>query len=112
MEDSAIVELYLQRNETAISETDVKYGRYLSKIAYNILADIEDSKESVNETYLRAWNSIPPRKPCVLSTYLGKITRQLSIDIFRRKKQSETPVGVYRFTFRAGGYLRRKRHRE
>lgn len=63
MEDSRIVELYWERNEEAISETKVKYENYLSKIAYNILADIEDSRESVNDTYLRAWYSMPPHKP-------------------------------------------------
>lgn len=86
MEDSKIVELYWQRNEAAISETQLKYGNYLTKIAFNILADIEDSRESVNDTYLKAWYSMPPNKPTVLSTFLGKITRQLSIDIYRKKK--------------------------
>ena len=85
MEDSKIVELYWERNESAISETQEKYEKYLSKIAYNILADIEDSKESVNDTYLRAWNSIPPHKPVRLSAFLAKITRQISIDIYRKK---------------------------
>lgn len=92
MEDSKIVELYWERNETAISETQEKYGKYLSKIAYNILADIEDSKESVNDTYLRAWNSIPPHKPERLAAFLSKITRQTSIDIYR-KKTSKKRVG-------------------
>ncbi|MDR2572219.1 MAG: sigma-70 family RNA polymerase sigma factor [Oscillospiraceae bacterium] len=85
MDDVMIVEMYWQRDEDAISETTKKYNRYLTKIAYNILADFEDSKESVNDTYLKAWNSMPPHKPSVLSTYLGKITRQVSIDIFRKR---------------------------
>jgi RNA polymerase sigma-70 factor (ECF subfamily) len=85
MEDSRIVEMYWERNEAAISQTQEKYGNYLSKIAYNILADIEDSKESVNDTYLRAWNSIPPHKPVRLSAFLAKITRQISIDIYSKK---------------------------
>lgn len=92
MEDSKIVELYWERNETAISETQEKYEKYLSKIAYNILADIEDSKESVNDTYLRAWNSIPPHKPERLAAFLSKITRQISIDIYR-KKTSKKRIG-------------------
>lgn len=92
MEDSKIVELYLERNESAISETQEKYEKYLSKIAYNILADIEDSKESVNDTYLRVWNSIPPHKPVRLSAFLAKITRQISIDIYR-KKTSKKRIG-------------------
>ena len=59
MQDEMIVALYWQRDEKAISETERKYGRYLSKIAYNILSDWEDSKETVNDTYLKAWNSMP-----------------------------------------------------
>lgn len=84
MQDEMIVELYWQRNESALRETEQKYQSYLQKIAYNILADLEDAKEAVNETLLRAWNSIPPHKPDILKTYLGKITRQLSIDVYRR----------------------------
>ena len=85
MEDFKIIELFFLRSENAISETERKYGRYLSKIAYNILFDFEDSKECVNDTYMKAWNSIPPKQPKVLSAFLGKITRHLAIDIFRRK---------------------------
>ena len=85
MKDEQIVALYQQRNEAAIKETEKKYEAYLTKVAYNILADLEDSRECVNDTYLAAWNSIPPHCPKVLSTYLGKITRQLSMDVFRRK---------------------------
>ena len=85
MEDLKIIELFFDRKECAIAETERKYGRYLSKIAYNILFDIEDSEECVNDTYMKAWNTIPPQKPEVLRTFLGKITRSLAIDIFRRK---------------------------
>ena len=67
MDDKMIVSLYLARNESAILQTDKKYGNYLMKIAYNILNDREDSKESVNDTYLAAWNSIPPNIPEMLS---------------------------------------------
>lgn len=95
MEDSAIVDLYWQRNEEAIRETENKYGHYLTKISRNILSDPEDSKESVNDTYLKAWNSMPPHRPNVLSTYLGKITRQLSIDIFRKKKSEKRKGSEY-----------------
>jgi len=84
MDDIIIVEMYWQRDENAIAETEKKYSRYLTKIAHNILADLEDCKESVNDTYLKAWNSMPPHKPSILSTYLGKITRQTSIDIYRK----------------------------
>lgn len=85
MNDKEIVELYWKRDENAILMTQEKYQRYLTKIAYNILTDLEDSRESVNDTYLAAWNSMPPHKPEVLSTYLGKLTRRISIDIFRKK---------------------------
>ena len=87
MDDAAIVSLYWQRNEDAIRETKGKYGAYLGKIAWNILANREDSEESVNDTYLHAWNSMPPQKPAALSTYLGKLTRQLSIDLYRRRNR-------------------------
>lgn len=89
MDDSAIVGLYLKRDERAINETEKKYSKYLTKIAYNILSDLEDSRESVNDTYLKAWNSMPPHKPSVLSTYLGKITRQNSIDISRKRSSKK-----------------------
>lgn len=85
MHDEQIVELYWKRDESAITETQSKYQRYLNTIAFNILADVLDSEESVNDTYMAAWNSIPPHRPSILSTYLGKITRRISIDIYRRK---------------------------
>ena len=95
MEDTQIVSLYWQRKEEAIDRTEEKYGRYLTTIAYNILADLEDSRESVNDTYLAAWNSIPPHKPDVLSTYLGKLTRRISIDLFRKKTSQKRSAGEY-----------------
>ena len=95
MEDSQIVSLYWQRDEVAIDHTEKKYGQYLTAIAYNILADREDSHESVNDTYLAAWNSMPPQKPQVLSTYLGKLTRRISIDLFRKKSSQKRGGGEY-----------------
>jgi len=83
MEDSQILALYFARSENAIQETDRKYGHYCYRIAYSILASQQDSEESVNDTYLSAWNSIPPRKPARLATYLGKLTRNISIDRWR-----------------------------
>ncbi len=83
MEDEQIVSLYWNRDESAIRETEIKYDRYLTKIAYNILANQEDSREVVNDTYLAAWNSMPPHRPSILSTYLAKITRRGSITLFR-----------------------------
>ena len=95
MQDSQIVDLYWRRNEAAIDQTDKKYGRYLTKIAYNILADREDSQESVNDTYLAAWNSMPPHRPDVLGTYLGKLTRRISIDFFRKRTSQKRGGGEY-----------------
>lgn len=95
MRDEEIVELYWEREEAAIHETEKKYGHYLTKIAYNVLSDWEDSKESVNDTYLKAWNSMPPLRPSFLSGYLGKLTRQISIDIFRRRNSAKRGKSEY-----------------
>lgn len=79
MTDEKIIKLYFDRDERAISVTKNKYGKYLYTIAYNILQTKEDSEESVNDTYLGAWSTIPPKKPNVLKTYLAKLTRNISI---------------------------------
>ena len=70
MDDARIVELYWERNENAISETANKYGSYLNSISYNILVNSEDAQECVNDTYHDAWNSMPPHRPSILSTFL------------------------------------------
>lgn len=85
MEDSRIVDLYWQRSDKALAETDRKYGRYCRTVAYNILENPEDSDECVNDTYLRAWNSMPDARPQVLSAYLAKITRNLAISMLRKR---------------------------
>lgn len=95
MKDAEIVDLYWQREEKAIEETTQKYGAYLSKIAYNILSNLEDSQECVNDTYLAAWNSMPENRPGILSTYLGKITRQISIDRFRKNNSKKRLTSEY-----------------
>ena len=95
MEDEQIVSLYWQREEAAIRETEEKYSRYLTKIAYNILADHEDSRESVNDTYLAAWESMPPHRPSVLSAYLAKLTRRISIDRFRYRTRGKRQGSEY-----------------
>ena len=84
MDDKAIVDLYWARNEAAITETANKYERYLMKIAWNILADREDSEESVNDTYLHAWNAMPPQRPSILRAFLGRITRNLALNRYER----------------------------
>ena len=83
MEDNQIIQLYFDRSEDAISQTAVKYGKYCHTIAYNILHNFEDSEECVNDTYLKAWLAIPPQRPRKLAAFLGKITRNLSIDVYR-----------------------------
>ena len=95
MKDEDIVELYWARDESAISETDSKYRNYLTKIAHNILNNNEDGQEVVNDTYLKAWNAMPPHKPSPLSLFLGKITRQLSIDVWRKKHRSKRGGSEY-----------------
>ena len=93
MNDQKIVELYWARSEAAIDETAKKYGKYCHRIAYNILFDDEDSKECVNDTYLNAWESIPPHRPNPLATFLGKITRNLSLNRYQRKNAAKRGGG-------------------
>jgi len=93
LEDDRIVELFWQRSDTAIRETAAKYGGYCHYIAYNILRNREDAEESVNDTYLDAWNSMPPHRPTVLSAFLGRITRRISIDRWRRKHAAKRGGG-------------------
>ena len=83
MDDLQIIELYWQRSERAIAETVSKYGSYCRAIACSILRSREDAEESVNDTWLSAWNAMPPHRPNILSAFLGKITRRLSIDRWR-----------------------------
>ena len=85
MDDVQIVNLYWERDEKALIETDIKYGRYLKKISHNILSQDEDVNECVNDTYMRAWNSMPSQRPSRLGVYLGKIVRGISIDLLRKK---------------------------
>ena len=98
MTDEKIVDLYWQRDESAVSETQAKYGRYLTKIAYNILTDMEDSLESVNDTYMYAWKAMPPHRPAILSTFLAKITRRAAIDIVRKKSRDKRIPSEYTFS--------------
>ncbi len=85
MDDSQIIELYWQRDTDAISETAGKYGAYCFAIADNILHNAEDSEECVNDTWLHAWNAIPPQRPGSLRMFLAKITRNLSFNRFNAK---------------------------
>lgn len=83
MEDSQIVDLYWEREEQAIHAAASKYGSYCYAIAYNILCSREDAEESVNDAYLGAWNAMPPHRPNSLRTFLGKITRCVSLKKWR-----------------------------
>ena len=85
MHDQEIVEVCWSRSEHALSEMAEKYGSYCYSIAYNILASREDAEESVNDAYLAAWSTIPPKRPVILSTFLGKLTRRISIDCLRKR---------------------------
>ena len=86
MEDEKIVELYWERSEAAITETQTKYGKYCFTVANNILYSKEDAEECVNDTYVRAWESIPPQKPSRLSAFLAKITRNLALDRYDKMR--------------------------
>lgn len=83
MDDNKIIELFWERNESAIEQTAAVYGRYCRKIAFNILGVEEDVEECLNDTWMGAWNSIPPAHPDCLSAFLGKITRNLAISRYR-----------------------------
>ena len=95
LSDDKIIALYWDRNENAIKHTDDKYRAYLLKIANNILKDMQDSEECLNDTYLSAWNTIPPERPYLLKAYLASIIRNLSLRVCRkqnaqkRKSQSQ-----------------------
>ena len=93
MEDQKIIDLYWDRSEQAIAETDQKYGTYCRSIAYNILTNNEDAEESVSDTYMAAWNAMPPKRPSLLATFLGKITRNLAIDRWRSQHRQKRGGG-------------------
>ena len=93
MDDAEIVALYLARKEQAIIESQIKYGSYCHTIAENIVGCREDADECVNSTYLAAWNAIPPHQPAVLRTFLGKLTRRISLDHLRRTTRQKRGGG-------------------
>lgn len=100
MEDSKIIELYESRDQQAISQSDMKYGGYCYSVGYNILGVREDTEECVNETWLRAWNSIPPQKPRMLSAFFGRITRNIAFDRYRASKAAKRGKGEIRRSWR------------
>lgn len=93
MEDVHIVQLYWDRSEKAIVETAIKYGKYCTTIAQNILGSNEDAEECVNDTYMNAWNSIPPERPKALGAFLGKITRNLAFNKYKHNRAKKRGGG-------------------
>ena len=94
MDDRDIIALYWQRMEAAIHETAAKYGGLCYTIAHNILSSREDSEECVNDTYFRAWNAMPPERPHAFRTWLGRITRNLSIDRWKAGRTQSRGAGL------------------
>ena len=98
LEDEKIIELYWARHESAIDETDKKYRTFCMYISRNILNDISDAEECINDTWLAAWNTIPPERPVSLSAFLGKIVKNLSLKKFRynnsEKRRKEVTVSI------------------
>lgn len=93
MEDSKIIDLFWARSEFAIKETANKYSRYCYSISYNIVSSHEDAEECVNDTYLKAWNSMPPTRPNYFRIFLGKITRNISIDKYKKSNTKKRGRG-------------------
>ena len=103
MDDKQIIDLYWARSESAIAETGKKYGKLCHRIAFNILANAQDSEECVSDTYLKAWSVIPPKRPVKLSTFLGKITRNLALNRYEKyaaekRGGGEVPVALDELT--------------
>ena len=90
MDDSKILDLYFERSEAAIHETDIKYGRLLRHIAYNILHTFHDSLECVDDAYMKAWETIPPERPQFFKAYLAKITRNISINRYNATRRGSS----------------------
>ena len=93
MEDHRIIELYWQRSDQAIRESDAKYGRYCSAIAANICGNPQDAEECVSDTWFTAWNQIPPRRPKILSAFFGAITRNSAINRVRSQQREKRGGG-------------------
>lgn len=95
MEDREIVNLYLERDEKAITATKTKFGKYITAIAQNILGSVDDALEVENDTYLKTWNSIPPTIPLNFKTFLGRISRNLAIDMYRKNTSEKHGGGSF-----------------
>ena len=95
MEDNAIIKLYWERDETALAETERKYAGYCHSVANGILRNSEDAQECVNDTWLRTWNAIPTARPTMLRTFLGKITRNLSLNALEKQNADKRGAGLF-----------------
>lgn len=93
MEDSAIIQLYFDRDERAIGYTDEKYGPLCTRIAWNIVCCREDAEECVNDTYHAAWRAIPPQRPASLRAFLTRITRNFAISRLRQEEAQKRGGG-------------------
>lgn len=94
MNDAEIMELYIRRDESAIQETDAKYGSFCHAIASNIVSVPEDAEECVSDTYLKAWNSIPPQKPNCFKVWLGRVVRNIALDLWRKNHRQKRYSGM------------------
>lgn len=94
MNDLELIELYFLRDEKAIQETKVKYGTFCHKLAFNILSVHEDAEECVNDTYLTAWYSIPPEEPRYFKGWLGRVVRNISLDLWRKNHRQKRYAGI------------------
>ena len=106
MDDHEIVDLYWQRDEHAIEATAAKYESYCMKISQNILSDRADSEENVNDTYLHAWQAMPPQRPAILSAFLGKIARNLALNRYKARSAQKRQGDALRALARRAGRLR------
>lgn len=93
LSDEQIIELYFERNELAISETDSKYGSYCSRVAFNMLRDRLETEECVSDTWLAAWNSMPPQRPNILRAFLAKICRNLALNRYEASRAKKRGSG-------------------
>ena len=95
MDDAEIIRLFFARSENAIKESRLKYGALCRSLAMRVLGSREDAEETENDTYLRAWNTIPPTSPSSLGAYLAAVCRRLSIDRLRAAKSKKRGGGTY-----------------
>lgn len=94
MDDTQIIDLYWDRDQGAITATAGKYGSFLHALSWNILRSHHDAEECVNDTYFRAWNAIPPERPGALRAWLGRITRNLSLDRWKAGRTQSRGAGM------------------